>query len=131
MLEMLRTKFKEELAGLQVDLTNYPQHLINFCIEEAGADLTDAIAFLDLTSDQISQYKEDDPKEKNDNGDSDKDADALPPDKEGKQIEASKTQGMVPRAPEATPTEGTAASTVNTTEGDKEGPQSVSMAPGR
>ncbi len=118
------------LAGLQADLTNYPQHLINFLIKEAGEDLKDAIAFLDLTSDQISQYKEDDPKEKNDNGDSDKDANALPPNKEGEQIEASKTQGTVPRAPEATPAEGTTSSTVNTTEGDKEGPQSVSMAPG-
>jgi hypothetical protein len=130
MLEILRTKFEGELAGLQADLTNYPQRLINFLIKEAGEDLKDAIVFLDLTSDQISQYKEDDPEEKNDNGDSDKDANALPPDKEGKQIEASKTQGMVPRAPEATPAEGTAASTINTMEGDKEGPQSVSMAPG-
>ncbi len=65
--------------------------------------------FLDLTLDQISLYKEDDPKEKGDNRDSDKDAGALPPDKEGKQIEASKTQGTVPRAPEVTPAEGTAA----------------------
>ncbi len=93
MLEMLRTKFKGELAGLQADLTNYPQRLINFPIEEAGEDLKDVIAFLDLTLDQISQYKEDDPKEKDDNGDSAKDADALPPDKEGKQIETSKTLG--------------------------------------
>jgi hypothetical protein len=130
MLEMLRTEFEGELAGLQADLTNYPQHLINFLIEEAGEDLKDAIAFLDLTLDQISQYEEDDPKEKDDNGDSDKIANALPPNKEGKQIEASKTQGTVPRAPEVTPAEGTAASTINMTEGDKEGPQSVSMAPG-
>ncbi len=129
MLEMLRTKFEGELAGLQADLANYPQRLINFLIKEAGAELTDAIAFLDLTSDQISQYKEDDPREKDDNGDSDKDANALPPDKEGKQIEASKPQGTVPRAPEATPAEGTAASTINMTEGDKEGPQSMSMVP--
>ncbi len=128
MLEMLRTEFKGELARLQADLTNYPQRLINFLIEEAGADLTDAIAFLDLTLDQISQYEEDDPKEQDNNG-SDKDANALPPDKEGKQIEASKTQGTVPRAPEGTPAEGTA-STINTMEGDKEGPQSISMAPG-
>ncbi len=88
------------------------------------------IVFLDLTLDQISQYKEDDPKEKDDNRDSDKDANVLPPNKEGKQIEASKTQGTVSRAPEATLAEGTAASTVNTTEEDKEGPQSVSMVPG-
>jgi hypothetical protein len=130
MLEMLRTKFEGELVGLQADLTNYPQRLIDFLIKEAGENLKDAIAFLDLTLDQISQYKEDDPEEKNDNGDSDKDADELPPDKEGKQLEASKTQGMVPRAPEATPTEGSAASTINTMEGDKEGPQSMSMVPG-
>ncbi len=130
MLEMLRTKFEGELAGLQADLTNYPQRLIDILIEEAGEDLKDMIAFLDLTSDQISQYKEDDPEEKDDNGDSDKDANVLPPDNEGKQIEASKTQGTVPRAPEVTPAEGTAASTVNTTEGDKEEPKSVSMAPG-
>jgi hypothetical protein len=115
---------------LQADLTNYPQRLINFLMEEAGEDLKDVIAFLDLTLDQISQYEEDDPREKDDNGDSDKDANALPPNKEGKQIEASKTQVTVPRAPEAPPAEGTAASTVNTMEGDKEGPQSVSMVPG-
>jgi hypothetical protein len=130
MLEMLRTEFEGELAGLPADLTTYPQCLINFLIKEAGEDLKDTIAFLDLTLDQISQYKEDDPKEKDNNGHSDKDANALPPDKEGEQIEASKTQGTVPRAPEATLTEGTAASTVNTMEGDKEGPQSMSMAPG-
>ncbi len=130
MLIMMRTKFEGELAGLQADLTNYPQCLIDFLIKEAGLDLTDAIAFLDLTSDQISQYKEDDPPKKDDNRDSDKDAHALPPDKEGEQIEASKAQGTVPRAPEATPAEGTAASTVNTTEGDKDGMQSMSMAPG-
>ncbi len=64
--------------GLQADLTN-------FLIKEARANLTDAITFLDLTLDQISQYKEGDPKEKDDNRDSDKDADPLPPDKEGEQ----------------------------------------------
>ncbi len=126
MLEMLRTEFKGELAGLKADLTNYPQCLINFLIKEAGEDLNAAISFLDLTSDQISQYKEDDPDKKTDNRDADKDANALPPDKEGEQIEASKTQGTVPRAPEATPAEGTTASTINTMEGDKEGLQSMS-----
>ncbi len=130
MLEMLRTEFKGELEGLKADLTNYPQRFINFLIKEAGEDLNAAIAFLDLTLDQISQYKEDDHNKKTYNRDADKDANALPPDKEGKQIEASKTQGMVPRAPEATPAEGTTTSTVNMTEEDREGLQSVSMAPG-
>ncbi len=39
-------------------------------------------------------------------------------------------RGMVPGAPEAPPTEGTTTNTVNMAEGDKEEPQSVSMAPG-
>ena len=56
-----------------------------------------------------------------------KDPNALPPDKEDKQIEASKTQGTKPRAPEASPAEGVV-TTINRTDGDEEGPQSVSMA---
>ncbi len=82
--------------------------------------------FLDLTLTHLTQYKEAVAKEKDDN----KESNDLPPDKEVKLIEASKTQGMVPGAPEAPPAEGTATNTVNMAEGDKEGPQSVSMAPG-
>jgi hypothetical protein len=44
MLEMSRTEFKGELAGLQADLTTYPC-LTNFLIEEAGEDLKDALRF--------------------------------------------------------------------------------------
>jgi hypothetical protein len=80
-----------------------------------------------MTSAQISQYNVENPKKMEANEAFDKDPNALPPDKEDKQIEASKTQGMVPRAPEASPAEGVA-TTVNMTDGDKEGPQSVSMA---
>jgi hypothetical protein len=46
MLKMMQAKFKGELAGLQADLTNYPQQLINFFIEEAGKDATNATVFL-------------------------------------------------------------------------------------
>jgi hypothetical protein len=114
------------LAGLKADLTNYPHRLIDFLIEEAGEESADAIMFLDLTLTHLTQYKEAVAKEKDDN----KESNDLPPDKEVKLIEASKTQGMVPGAPEAPPAEGTATNTVNMAEGDKEGPQSVSMAPG-
>jgi hypothetical protein len=55
--------------------------------------------------------------------------DALPPNKEAEQFEASKTQGTVPRAPKANPVEGIA-TTITETVGDKEGPQSLSMVDG-
>jgi hypothetical protein len=46
LLDMMRTKFKGELAGVQADLTTYSQVLINFLIKEAGKDPRDAIVFL-------------------------------------------------------------------------------------
>jgi hypothetical protein len=58
MLEMMRTKFKGELAGLKADSTNYPQCLIDFLIKEAKEESADAITFLDLTSTQLTQYEE-------------------------------------------------------------------------
>jgi hypothetical protein len=126
---MMRTKFEGELAGVQADLTTYSQVLINFFIEEAGEDPRDAITFLEMTLAQISQYEVENPEETDANEAFNKDPNALPPDKEDKQIEASKTQGTVPRASEVSPAEGVA-TTVNMTDGDEEGPQSVSMASG-
>jgi hypothetical protein len=122
MLKMMWTKFEGESAGLKADLTNYPQCLIGFLIKEAR----EAITFLDLISTQLAQYKEAVAKEK----DANEESDAFPPDKAVKLIKASKTQGTVPGAPEVPPAEGTATNTINMAEGDKGGPQSVSMAPG-
>ncbi len=58
MLEMIRTEFKGDLLGLKADLTNFSQKLINFLIQESGENPNNAIAFLDQTSEDISQYKE-------------------------------------------------------------------------
>jgi hypothetical protein len=129
MLEMIKTEFEGELLGLKANLTHFTQNLINFLIKESGENPNDAIAFLDQTSADISQYKELNNEDKDIHKAIAENQDALPPDKEGKQPEASKTQGTVPRAPEAAPAEGIA-TTINTMAGDKEGPQSVSMVPG-
>jgi hypothetical protein len=129
LLGMLRTEFEGELVGVPADLTTYSQVLTNFLIEEAGKDPRDAIAFLEMTLAQISQYKVENPKETDAYEAPNKDPNALPPDKEDKQIVASKTQGMLPRAPEVSPAEGVA-TTINMTDRDEEGPQSVSMASG-
>ncbi len=93
MLEMMRTKFEGELARLKADLTNYPQCLIDFLIKEAGEESANVILFLDLTLTQLTHYKEAVTKEKKPNEKSD----ALPPDKEVKLIEASKTQAQRPK----------------------------------
>ncbi len=87
------------------------------------------INFLDQTLVDIAQLEEQNNEDTVSNQAATKNQDALPPDKEEEQSEASKTQGTVPRAPEATPVEGIATGVIRMS-GDKEGPQSVSMAPG-
>jgi hypothetical protein len=129
MLEMIRTEFEGELLGMKADLTHFSQNLIDLLIKESGEDPNNMIALLNQTSADISQYKEQHNKDKDIHKAIAEDQDALPPDKEVQQSVASKTQGTVLRAPEVTPAEGIA-TTVNTTAGNKEGPQSVSMAPG-
>ncbi len=129
MLEMMRTEFEGELLGLKADLTHFPKLLIDFLIEESGENPNDKIDFLDQTSADIAQFEEQNNEDMVSNQAATKNQDALPPDKEEEQSEASKTQGTVPRAPEATPTEGIATGVIRTS-GDKEGLQSVSMAPG-
>ncbi len=129
MLEMMRTEFEGELLGLKADLTHFPKLLVDFLIEESGESLNEAIGFLDQTLVDITQFEEQNNEDMVGNQAATKNEDALPPDKEEGQPEASKTQGTVPRAPEATPAEGIATGVIRTS-GDKEGPQSVSMAPG-
>jgi hypothetical protein len=63
MLEMMRMEFDGELLGLKADLTHFSQQLFNFLIKESGENHKDTIAFLDQTSEDISQYKEDTTKE--------------------------------------------------------------------
>jgi hypothetical protein len=77
------------------------------------------------TVDQLKEYKEEESA-----GDHQGDLDALPPDKGKEQREESKTQGSLFGAPQAHPTEGTTTTTAMPADGDKEGMQSVSMAPG-
>ncbi len=124
MLKLMKTEFKEEVAGLTADSSNIPQTLIDFLIKEAGKDLHDAIAFLNQTADQLSKFDE----ESNAGNDKDGDPNAHPPNRGDEHSKASKTQGTLPRAPQANPMGGAAATTATTAEGDKKGVQSLSMA---
>ncbi len=126
MLNLMRAKFKGEVAGLKADLTIIPQVLINFLINESGEDSNNAIDFIDNIAEQLNKFN----KERNAGDGETGESDALPPDKEDEPSKASKTQGMLPKAPEANPTEGTTTATTTTVEGDKKGTQSMSMASG-
>ncbi len=123
MLELMRTEFKGKVAGLTADLTNMPQILIDFLIKEAGENPKDAIAFLNKTAKQLSKFKD----EGKDEGET---PNALPPDPGDESNIASKTQGRLPSASQAHPTEKTAETTATMAEGDKKGVQSLSMATG-
>jgi hypothetical protein len=127
MLKLIKTEFKGEVTGLTADSSNVPQTLIDFLLNEAGKDPHDPIAFLNQTANQLSQFDD-----KSNTGDNkDEDMNAHPPDLGDKHSKASKTQGTLPRAPQANPAGGAAATTPTTAEGDKKGVQFLSMATGK
>ncbi len=125
MLELMKTEFEGEVAGL-ADSSNIPKTLIDFLIEEAGKDPHDTIAFLNQTANQLSQFNE----ESNTGDDKDGDTNAHPPNPGDEYSKAIKTQGTLPRAPQANPAGGAATITATTAEGDKERVQFLSMATG-
>jgi hypothetical protein len=123
MLDLLRTEFEGEVAGLTADLANMPQILIDFLIKEAVENPSNAIAFLNKTAKHLSKF-EDKGKDEGEN------PSALPPDPGDESNIATKTKGTLPSAPLGHPTEGTAETTTTMVEGDKKGLQSLSMATG-
>jgi hypothetical protein len=123
MLDLMRTEFKDKVAGLTADPTNMPRILIDFLIKEAGENPNNAIAFLHKTAKQLSKFKDK-------NKDEGENPNALPPDPGDESNLASKTQGTLPSAPQAHPTEGIAKTTPTMAEGDKKGVQSLSMVTG-
>jgi hypothetical protein len=125
MLELMKDKFEGDLAGIHADLTNISQQLIDFLIEEVGEDVNNTIKFINKITHQLNKYDD-----KECTNEEQGDPNALPPDKGEGQNEASKTQGMLPVAPEANPAEGTTADTTTMAEGDKEETQSLSMVSG-
>jgi hypothetical protein len=74
-LELMRTQFEGEVAGLKANLTNVHQILIDFLIEEAGKDSNNAINFINQIANQLSKYN----KESNDGEDKEKDPNAIFP----------------------------------------------------
>ncbi len=126
MLDLMKTEFDGEVAGLMADSSNVPQTLIDFLIKDAGKDPHNAIAFLNQTTNQLGKFDE----ESNAGNDKEGDPNAHPPNPGDKHNKASKTQETLPRVPQANPAGGATATTATMAEGDEKGVQSLSMGTG-
>jgi hypothetical protein len=132
-LDLIKTKLKGNEAGVEPDFSWIDTQLIDFLIEEAGGETPNCIAFIDAISAKLNRYKEKDEMEfkmtQSDTLEGRSEEEALTQVEGGGTSAASKTQGMLPRAPEGSPAEGAANGTdTEMSDGDKEGAQSVSMA---
>jgi hypothetical protein len=134
-LDLIKTKLEGEKAGVEPDFSKTDAQLVDCLIEEAGENADECIAFINSVIVKLNKYKEGNKMEKKimqsnvQEGCPDKDAFA--PNKGGGTTPASKTQGLLPRAPKASPAEGAAMETaIMMAGGDKEGAKSMSMVQG-
>ncbi len=134
-LDLIKTKQKGDEAGVEPDFSRIDSQLINLLIKEAGEDTDECINFINSVIAKLDKYqeKEDTEMESTQSGapEGHTEEEALTPKEGGGTSLASKTQGMLPGAPEVSPAEGATKET-NTTmaDGDKEGAHSMSMAQG-
>jgi hypothetical protein len=136
-LDILKDKLAGQLAGVPAEVRDLPEQLINFMYKEAGEDPNNAIKFITHVSHQLSQFDEGEGGEDNKSHVKAityaKDApveDALGIDNEGTQEGASKTQGSLPGVHQMSPKAGAINELATAAGGDKEGVQSMSVAPG-
>ncbi len=116
LLDLLKDDLEADEACLPAEFTNIPATLLAQLVKEAGKEHGKQIEFIEeiLESlDKISHANSHD--------------EASNPD-EGTNEGASKTQGTLPRAHKASPTEEAAIEPATPAGGDKEGAQSLSMA---
>ena len=134
-LDLIKTKLEGDEAGVEPDFSKTNAQLLDFLIEEAGEDTDKCITFINSVITKLDKYKEKEETEmeitQSDAPEGRPEEEALTPKEGGGTSPASKTQGLLPGAPEASPAEGAAKET-NTTmvDGDKEGAQSMSMVQG-
>ncbi len=134
-LDLIKVKLEGDEAGVDPDFSKIDAQLIDFLIEEAGKNIDECIAYIDNVIKKLDKFEEG----------KDTKADAAPPNlgeghtnkdafasnKGGDTTSASKTQGPLLRASEASLTDETATETARKmAPGDKEGAQSMSMAQG-
>ncbi len=109
-LDLIKTKLKGDEAGVEPDFSQIEGQLIDFPIEEAGEDTNKCINFINSVIAKLDNYeeKEDTEMEITQSGvpEGHPEEEALTPEEGGGTSLASKTQGMLPGAPEASPRKG-------------------------
>jgi hypothetical protein len=134
-LDLIKVKLEGDEAGVDPDFSKIDAQLIDFLIEEAGENIDECIAYINNVIKKLNKFKEGKDMEVDEVptnvGEGRTNKDAFASDKGGGATSASKTQGPLPRASEASLTDETTTETsVKMVAGDKEGAQSVSMAQG-
>jgi hypothetical protein len=117
MLELLKDDLEDNQAGLPADFKQIPPSILEYMVLEAGEDCGDQIKFIKEIMEAMEQIAQ-----------SDNHSKASLDERGGQQQEASKTQGTLPGAQEASPTEEAAIEPAMAGR-DMEGAQSLSVAP--
>jgi hypothetical protein len=116
-LNLLKDNLEEDKAGFPAGFSKIPQHLLTLLAEEAGKDRRDQIEYAEEILKALNKIGQTNSHE------------GAPTLDEGSNQEASKTQGTLPGAHQASPTEAAAVEPATPAGRDKEGVQSLSMAP--
>jgi hypothetical protein len=119
LLDLLKDDLEADQAGLPADFDKIPLKLLEFMVLDAGEDRKGQIKFIEQITEELEQIGQTDShnKESSLEGETDQPS------------EASKTQGTLPGAHEVSPTEVSAIESAIIAGRDKEGVQSLSMAP--
>ncbi len=118
LLDLLKDNLKADQAGLPTDFNRVPVKLLELMVQDAGKDHEDQIGFINHITEELKQISQTSSRNK---------AFCLEGGP-GHSPDASKTQGMLPGAHEASPTEEATIEPALMAGGDKEGAQSLSMA---
>ncbi len=119
MLDLLKDKLGANQAGLPADFNCIQLKLLEFMVRETGEECKEQIKFIKETMEDLKQL--DQTAHLNET--------SSPEKGEGQLQDASKTQGMLPGAHKASLTEEAAIDPTKMAGRDKEGAQSLSVAP--
>jgi hypothetical protein len=115
-LDLLKDNLQADEAGLLAEFNKIPANLLALLAEEAGKENGGQIEYIEVILEALNIISQTNSH------------DEAPSPDEGTNEEASKTQGTLPGAHKASPTEEAAAEPVTPAGRDKEGAQSSSMA---
>ena len=118
LLNLFKDNLEADQAGFPTDFNTVPVKLLELMVQDACKDRKDQIGFIEHITEELKQISQTTSRNK---------AFCLEGGP-GHSSDASKTQGMLPRAHEASPTEEAAIEPALMAGRDKEGAQSPSMA---